>query len=161
MKEPETDEGGVTNMRRLLVVANKTLCDDELLERLADYMADEPSEFYLLVPDTCHRSRQSHAAAGKRLFETLHFLYGMGAEAAGKVSEQPPLLAIADLLVEEQFDEIVLSTLPPGTSSWLAEGLPHEVARSFALPVTHVGGRLDLNGQLKGFWEVRTPELPW
>jgi GABA permease len=135
-------------MRRILIVANKMLSDENVLQRLAEYMAEEPCRFYILVPAgprrTRHRSTstrgESRAVAGKRLFETLQFLYDMGADAAGKVSDQPPLRAIAELLLVEEFDEILLSTLPPGTSTWLSQDLPRQVALAFALPVTHVAG---------------------
>jgi hypothetical protein len=50
------------------------------------------------------------------------------------------LRAIAELLLVEEFDEILLSTLPPGTSTWLSQDLPRQVALAFALPVTHVAG---------------------
>jgi hypothetical protein len=109
-------------------------------------MAEGLCRFYVLVPAPArinrHRSvstrGESRATAAKRLFETLHFLYDMGADAAGKVSDQPPLTAIADLLLNEQFDEILLATLPAGASQWLSQDLPHRVAQAFALPVTHL-----------------------
>ena len=42
------------------------------------------------------------------------------------------------MLLREQFDEIILSTLPPGVSRWLKQDLPHRVERDFSLPVSHV-----------------------
>jgi hypothetical protein len=133
-------------MLRVLIVANKTLSGEQLLQRLAEYMAEGRCRFYVLVPAPArisrHRSfssqRESRATAAKRIFETLHFLYDMGADAAGKVSDQPPLAAVADLLLDEQFDEILVSTLPAGASPWLSQDLPRRVALAFALPVTHL-----------------------
>ena len=42
------------------------------------------------------------------------------------------------LVFNTDFDEIILSTLPPGVSRWLKQDLPHRVERDFNLPVTHV-----------------------
>ena len=37
-----------------------------------------------------------------------------------------------------KFDEIVVSTLPTGTSKWLQIDLPHRVERITGMPVEHV-----------------------
>jgi hypothetical protein len=42
------------------------------------------------------------------------------------------------VLRREQFDEIILSTLPPGVSRWLGQDLPHRVQKQFELPLHHV-----------------------
>jgi cell pole-organizing protein PopZ len=62
----------------------------------------------------------------------------LGAEAQGEVGDERPLEAIADAVREEAFDEIILSTLPPGLSRWLRQDLPHRVERTFDVEVTHV-----------------------
>jgi len=54
------------------------------------------------------------------------------------VGSHQPLDAIAAGLDQGPFDEIILSTLPPGVSRWLKLDLPHRVERSFGLPVAHV-----------------------
>ncbi len=41
----------------------------------------------------------------------------------------------------EPFDEIILSTLPPGMSRWLKMDLPHRVEAVYGLPVTHIIGQ--------------------
>jgi hypothetical protein len=133
-------------MRGVLIVANKTLSDQQLLQRLAEYMAEEPCRFYVLVPTHPRHGRpwavstngDTRAGAARRLYETLLFLHEMDADAAGEVSEQPPLQAIADVLRTEQFDEILLATLPPGAGGWSAQDLPRRVMSAFAVPVTHL-----------------------
>jgi hypothetical protein len=133
-------------MRRVLIVADKTASGEQLLERLAEYVAEGLCRFYVLVPAPARIPRQrsvstqsgSRAAAAKRLFETLHVLYDMRADAVGKVSDQPPLTAIADLLRDEQFDEILFSMPSLGASQGLSQDLPHRVAQAFALPVTYL-----------------------
>jgi hypothetical protein len=48
--------------------------------------------------------------------------------------------AIDDVLLDRRYDEIILSTLPPGVSRWLKLDLPRRVEQRFALPVTTVIG---------------------
>lgn len=44
------------------------------------------------------------------------------------------------MLAARDFDEVIVSTLPPGASRWLRLDLLHRVERRFDLPVTHVVG---------------------
>ena len=44
--------------------------------------------------------------------------------------------AIEKTLAQKRFDEIILSTLPPGISRWLAWDLPHRVRRRTEIPLT-------------------------
>ncbi len=131
-------------MHRVLIVANKTLADENLRQRLAEYAAEKSCRFYVLVPTgprVPHRPgsgvRTIRAAAGRHLYETLRFLRDMGADAAGEVSNEVPMRAIAKVLATEPFDEILVATTPPGTSGWLAQDLPLRIARAFPLPVNH------------------------
>jgi hypothetical protein len=82
--------------------------------------------------------RQAQAHAQARLGEELTRLRQAGAGADGEVGDPDPLQAIRDVLKREQFDELILATLPPGVSRWLRMDLPHRVQRSVDLPVTHV-----------------------
>jgi cell pole-organizing protein PopZ len=43
-----------------------------------------------------------------------------------------------DVMRRRQFDEIILSTLPPGVSRWLGQDLPHRAEKQFRLPIQHV-----------------------
>ena len=61
----------------------------------------------------------------------------------GEVGDGDPLLAIADALADRAVDEIILSTLPPGLSRWLALDLPSKVRARFDIPVTHVIGEAE------------------
>lgn len=67
-------------------------------------------------------------------------LRSLGAVADGEVGDIHPLRAIGDVPAREDFDEIIISTLPQGISRWLKMDLPDRVARRFDLPVTHVVG---------------------
>ena len=50
-------------------------------------------------------------------------------------------LAAGDLMLDRAFDEIVLSTLPPGLSRWLKLDVRHRFEQRFGLPITTVIGQ--------------------
>jgi hypothetical protein len=128
------------------VVANQTLGGEHLAEAIRARLAGEPSSFYVVVPATQPRDQavwtegEARALAGKRLEAALDRFRALGAEVEGEVGDERPLQAIADAVREREFDEIILSTLPPGVSRWLGQDLPHRVERQFDLPVQHVIG---------------------
>jgi hypothetical protein len=66
----------------------------------------------------------------------LRRLREIGATADGAVCDPDPMKAIEKTLAQQQFDEIILSTLPPGASRWLALDLPHRVRRKTDVPLT-------------------------
>lgn len=145
-------------MRRYLVVANQTLGGERLAETVRERMAQDACHFHLLVPAT-HSAEYAVAVYGpsiagvpvpltsdekglamarQRLEGEVQRLRQCGASVDGSVGAADPLLAIRDALAEQEFDEIILSTLPPGLSRWLRVDLPSRVERKFKLPVTLV-----------------------
>ncbi|MGH2706441.1 MAG: hypothetical protein ACRDJ4_15540 [Actinomycetota bacterium] len=130
-------------MRRYLVVANQTLGGDHLAAEVRRCLQAGPSRFHVLVPATppgdhaVWTEGEAHVIAEERLERALADFRGLGAEADGEVGDANAVQAIADVLRGEEFDEIILSTLPPGLSRWLRQDLPHRVQR-FGLPVRHV-----------------------
>jgi hypothetical protein len=129
----------VVPMRRYLVVANQTLAGEPLVSRIRELSRAGPCAFFLVVPAT--PQGEARAAARARLDEGRMRLSGLGVEVEGEVGDGNPMLAIGDAIRDRgPFDEIVLSTLPPGLSKWLKLDLPHRVAASFAIPMTHVVG---------------------
>jgi hypothetical protein len=132
----------VSVVHRYLVVANQTLGGDHLLS-LLQQLAEEPSSFHVLVPATPPRDHlwtegESRTIARKRLEDALERFGSVGVEATGEVGDERPLQAIDDVLDRDTFDEIVLSTFPPGVSRWLRLDLPHRVEATYGLPVRHV-----------------------
>ena len=154
-------------VRRYLVVANQTLAGAELRDVVAGRVAAGPAEFHVLVPATYSKEFSAArrlaltadptvgytvgelafveltdvagiAQATERLDAQLDALRSAGADVTGEVGDADPLTAIATVLSRGSFDEIILSTLPPGISRWLNLDLPSRVERSFSLPVTHV-----------------------
>jgi hypothetical protein len=133
-------------MRRYLLVANQTLGGQHLVDFVRQRMADEDCRFHIVVPATPAPEQVSWtegealATAQDRLDRALAEFGRLGAEADGQVADKDPILAIRDALLQDEFDEIILSTLPPGISKWLKLDLPSRVASHFHLPVTHLVG---------------------
>ncbi|MGH2655963.1 MAG: hypothetical protein ACRDIZ_04600 [Actinomycetota bacterium] len=133
-------------MRRYLVVANQTLGGEHLAEKVRACLAAGPSEFHIVVPATQPQEHavwtegEARAIAAQRLERALARFRDLGAEAEGEIGDEAPLQAIADAVRERNFDEIILSTFPPGLSRWLRQDLPHRVERTFDVTVTHLVG---------------------
>lgn len=133
-------------MRRYLVVANQTLGGEHLAEKVRACLAAGPSRFHILVPATQPHEHavwtegEARAVAAQRLERALERFRELGAEAQGEIGDERPLQAIADAVRDRTFDEIILSTLPPGLSRWLRQDLPHRVERTFEVTVTHLVG---------------------
>jgi hypothetical protein len=150
-------------MHQYLVVANQTLGGSELLETIRDRMARGPAEFWVLVPATpstqlvnefgalsgyfpisaellhaadVEAREQGIAVAKANLDTALQRLREAGATADGAVGDPDPMKAIESAVAQRRFDEIILSTLPPGLSRWLALDLPHRVKRKISVPLT-------------------------
>jgi hypothetical protein len=58
----------------------------------------------------------------------------------GEVGDANPLLAVQDVMLRQDFDEIILSTLRPGLSRWLKLDLPDRLEAHVTIPVIHVLG---------------------
>ena len=131
-------------MRRYLVVANQTLGGERLQAEIRQRVLDGPCRFHVLVPATKPADHafwtegEAHAIAERRLDAALSRLHGMGILATGQVGDASPVLAVADVLLRDRFDEVILSTLPPGLSRWLHLDLPHRLSSRIRIPVTHV-----------------------
>jgi hypothetical protein len=131
-------------VRRYLVVANQTLGGEHLIEKVRECMAAGPCRFQVVVPATdaggfaMQTEARAHREAQRRLDAALERFRAAGADASGRVGDARPMEAIRDALLNESFDEILLSTLPPGPSAWIRQDLPRRVKKSFDLPVTHL-----------------------
>src|SRR5438105_7569934 len=127
-------------MHRVLIVANRTLDGERLRRKVIQSLAQEQCSFYVLVPATPNDDHplvwtqgESRADAQDRLDHVLRRLRLLGADVDGQVGDHNPIHAIADVLRAEHFDEIVISTLPPGVSRWMRTNLARRVARRFGL----------------------------
>jgi hypothetical protein len=135
-------------MRRYLVVANQTLGGSHLVDAVRARLRAGPCLFHILVPASPIHERatwvegEAHGVALERLRTGLERFRKMGAEADGEVGDHRPMDAIDDALRDGgPFDEIIISTLPPGRSRWLKLDLPHRVGAAYGVPVIHVIGQ--------------------
>ena len=149
-------------MRHVLVVANKTLHGDPLLEAVRAKSESEPCDFWIVVPATpvhdrtprasatsygggidlleydVHEDDKAYAAAEQRLQHGLERLRKLGVPVDGEVGDPDPMDAIADVVARRPVDEIMISTLPVHLSHWLHVDLPRRVAHKHHLPVSTI-----------------------
>jgi hypothetical protein len=133
---------------RVLVVAHKTAATPALLDAIRERAARSPARFHLLVPnphhpDWRHPSDVAHpdVTEGEQVLAlALPLIEDAcgGCPTDGSVSPRhDPMDAVEETLHDEDFDEIILSTLPHAVSRWLHLDLPHRVAH-LGLPLTTV-----------------------
>jgi len=119
----------------LLVVANVTAESDELIDSLRDRAEQGACRFTLVMPATGHEARERLDAALERMREA-------GLEnVEGKVADPDPVVAVMDVWDPMKFDEVIVSTLPTGSSRWLGLDLPHRLEKLTSVPVRHVVSR--------------------
>src|SRR5262245_40098553 len=132
-------------MNRILVVANRTLCEQHLLDELYRRKQEGPIEVHLLVPAS-HPSgawtdAQSEDGAKERLAQMLETLSVAGIGADGEIGDASPVVAVLDLDQRgklAEIDEIIVSTLPIGASRWLGGNVIRRIRAATGRPVTHV-----------------------
>ena len=116
----------------LLVVANVTAGSDELIECLRKRSEEGACRFTLLMP-------ASGGDARGRLDAALERMRDAGLENVdGRVGDPDPVVAVMDAWDPMKFDEIIVSTLPTGSSRWLGVDLPHRLEKLTSVPVRHV-----------------------
>lgn len=131
-------------MRASLIVANQSLASSTLADAVAERLAAGPVRFHIVVPATpvshglTWDEGEAVTAAQGRLDQALQRLRDLGAPATGEVGSQDPVAAARDALRTGTFDEIILSTLPPGISRWLGQDVPTRLRNAVAVPVTVV-----------------------
>jgi hypothetical protein len=116
----------------LLVVANVTAASDELIDCLRDRADQGACRFTLVMPASGAEARERLAAALERMRDA-------GLENVdGKVGNPDPVVAVMDIWDPMKFDEIIVSTLPTGSSRWLGLDLPRRLQKLTSVPVRHV-----------------------
>jgi GABA permease len=131
---------------RVLVVANRTAESTELRDALRAKAVDREPEFTLLVPATPHGiswAVNPHDTGGEEAEQHRQaFLDGLRKEGLNvvdaKLGDPDPLAAVQDECNTNEYDELVISTLPTHISKWLHLDLPHKAEHATGLPVTHV-----------------------
>ena len=124
-------------MRRCLIVANQTLAGPAPHRRRSVLASPRAYEFHILVPASHvphgmwtegHALAHARRSLARRSTTSATPAFRRRARSATR----NPVLAVGDVLRREHFDEIILSTLPPGVSRWLKRDLPHRFEQRFA-----------------------------
>ena len=148
---------GAITLGRYLIVANQTIGGEQLTAKLDELVSAGSSTFRFLVPVTDSEGTQqwdyppidrhipdahriARVLAEGRLEHELGRLRRSGIEATGEVVDALPVDRARELLHEEHFDGVVVSTLPRRLSRWLIRDLPRRIAGVADVPVTHVEG---------------------
>jgi hypothetical protein len=133
---------------RVLVVAAKTAATPALLDAVRRRAEQGRATFTLLVPNPTHGLHtvvdpedQDRSEAEMVLELALPLLEeAAGGKVEGMIGDPQPMNAIQDAVNLNDFDEIILSTLPARVSRWLKLDLPSKV-KGLGLPVTTVTAR--------------------
>jgi methylmalonyl-CoA mutase cobalamin-binding subunit len=127
-------EGGPKNV---LVVANETVVDDPLLERIRERAARGPASFLIVSPQS-DPNQADHPEAERRLRRALTILRADGIDVHGQVAHPDPYTAAVQAVEDERTDEIIVSTFAPEKSGWLRRDLVERLRKQTGLPVEHV-----------------------
>jgi hypothetical protein len=117
---------------KLLVVANQTVDSDELYDALRERAQEGQLTVTLLVP------QDQQTGLATRVNSALERLHAAGVEAEAMLGDVDPACAVIEAWDPRRWDEILVSTLPTGTSRWLQIDLPHRIAKAVDAPVHHV-----------------------
>lgn len=136
---------GAADERRVLVVANETIGQEELMSAIGTRALVEKTSFLVVCPALttavkawANDEDPARVAAQERLDEMLARLASAGIDARGQVGDSDPLVAIEDAVHSFHPDEIVISTHPPGKSGWHERGVVDSASARFDVPVSHV-----------------------
>jgi hypothetical protein len=115
---------------RILIVANRTAAAPRLLDEVRRRAEEAPCRFSLLIPDV-----RARGAADWTLEVALPLLRRAArSPVEGLVGGPEPLASVETALAEGEFDEIIVSTLPPRFSRWIRRDLIRQIEH-LGLPV--------------------------
>jgi hypothetical protein len=121
----------------VLVVANETVLDEPLLDRIRARAKEGNVEFLIVCPQS-DPTRAEHPEAERRLRAALSTLRGEGIDAHGQIAHPDPFTAAMQAVQDERTDEIIVSTFPGERSGWLRQDLVGRLRSKSGLPVEHV-----------------------
>ena len=117
---------------KLLVVANQTVDSDELYDALRERAGHGSLTVTLLVP------QDQPTGLGQRVNAALGRLHAAGVEAEAMLGDVDPACAVIEVWDPRRWDEILVSTLPTGTSRWLRIDIPHRIQHAIDAPVHQI-----------------------
>jgi hypothetical protein len=122
-----------SEVRRVLIVANRTAATPTLLDRVKQLAGERPSAFSLLIPDS---AKSEHTDWTLELALPL-LERAAGGEVEGLTGGDDAFEAIRQAVSGGGYDEVLISTLPERVSKWLRRDLPRRV-EALGVPVTVV-----------------------
>jgi hypothetical protein len=131
-------------MKEILLVANRTLGGEKLLEAIRERAASGEVRFRLVVPQTKPSAglviydEAVRESAQVRVDLAMSLLAAEGIAAAGEVGDPDPFLATMDAIAERRPDEVIVSTHPVTQSGWLRRDLIERIENASGLPVHHI-----------------------
>ncbi|HEX5310055.1 MAG TPA: hypothetical protein VFW38_13375 [Solirubrobacteraceae bacterium] len=131
-------------MREVLVIANRTLGGEKLLEAVRERAAKGDVSFRLVVPQTKPGAglviydEAVRESAQVRVDLAMGLLSTEGIKASGEVGDPDPFMAAMDAIAARRPDEVIVSTHPATQSGWLRRDLIERIERASGLPVQHI-----------------------
>jgi hypothetical protein len=145
--EEDLESMAPSSPARVLVVTDRTAATPALLDAVRARAQRGPAEFRVLVPNPApaewhpfHPERRDKVDEAERvLLRALPRIQDAADGAVrGRVSvRHDAMAAIEEMLLDEPFDEIILSVVPHGLERWLHVDLAHRIAH-LGLPLTIV-----------------------
>ena len=121
----------------VLVVANETVLDEPLLDRIRIRANDGPASFLIVCPQS-DPARGEHPEAERRLRAALSLLRSEGLDVHGQIAHPDPFVAALEAVEDDRTDEIIVSTFAGERSGWLRRDLVGRLRAQTNLPVQHV-----------------------
>jgi hypothetical protein len=125
--------------RRTLIVANRTAATPLLLEEVERRARERPTTFSLLIPNV---PVKDHADWPMDRAVALLERAAHGPVEGIMREADDPFESVRQVLQEQQFDDVLISTLSKRTSEWLKRDLPSKVQK-LGVPVTVVSQPTD------------------
>jgi hypothetical protein len=126
-------EGGQANV---LVIANQTVVDAPLLEKIRERAERGAASFLIVSPQG--ESDTSYEEAERRLRRAVGMLRAQGLDVHGQIAHPDPFTAAMQAIRDERTDELIVSTFPGERSGWLRRDLVERLRGETGLPVEHV-----------------------
>jgi hypothetical protein len=125
---------------KVLVIANRTVGSEEVRAAVTSRAAAGPLHVTLVAPVSSGAGslRERRAATERRLERAVARLRAFGVTVEGIVGDADPMVAVQEVWDPRRFDEVVVVTLPPGMSQWMAADLPRRIERLTGARVTRV-----------------------
>jgi hypothetical protein len=120
-----------------LVLANQTMAEAGLLERLRARARERETLFIVVVPQPHGHGHGAHEARA-RLNATLRRFREEGLLCAGMIGDPDPYVAAMNALESFSVSDVVVSTLPATRSGWLRADLVERLRDASGKPIEHV-----------------------